>query len=38
MQREGWADYTFSFHDGVEIYPAMMARIGHLTGLTPDDL
>lgn len=38
LARPGWADYTFAFHDGEEIGPKMMARIGKKTGLTPDDL
>jgi len=38
LQRDGWVDYTFAFHDGDEIGPKMLARIGAQTGLTPDDL
>ena len=38
LEREGWADYTFAFHDGDEIGPRMLARIAKSTGLTPDDL
>lgn len=37
LQREGWPDYTFAFHDNDEIGPRMMARIAKETGLTPDD-
>jgi hypothetical protein len=29
---------VFAFHDGDEIGPRMLARIGRQTGLTPDDL
>jgi hypothetical protein len=29
---------VFAFHDGEEIGPPMMARIGKKTGLTPEDL
>jgi predicted RNA binding protein YcfA (HicA-like mRNA interferase family) len=38
LQREGWDDYTFAFHDNDEIGPRMMARIAKDTGLNPDDL
>lgn len=38
LSRPGWGDYTFAFHDGDEIGPRMLARIGKHTGLTPDDL
>lgn len=38
MEREGWADFVFAFHDGEEIEPRMLARIAKHTGLLPDDL
>lgn len=38
LQRPDWPDYTWSFHDSVEIGPRMLARIGKRTGLQPDDL
>lgn len=38
LEREGWPDYVFAFHDGVEVGPAMMARIAKKTGLKPEDL
>ena len=38
LQRAGWADYVFAFHDSEEIGPRMLARIAKKTGLTPDDL
>jgi predicted RNA binding protein YcfA (HicA-like mRNA interferase family) len=38
LERVGWPDYVFAFHDDVEIGPAMMARIAKRTGLTSDDL
>jgi predicted RNA binding protein YcfA (HicA-like mRNA interferase family) len=38
LQREGWPDFTFAFHDGEEIGPKMIARIARKTGLSPDDL
>ena len=38
LTRPGWPDYVFSFHDGEEIGPRMLARIAKHTGLGPDDL
>jgi predicted RNA binding protein YcfA (HicA-like mRNA interferase family) len=38
LQRSGWEDYVFAFHDDDEIGPAMLARIAKHTGLTPHDL
>ena len=38
LDRSGWPDYTFAFHDREEIGPRMLARIGKHTGLTPADL
>jgi predicted RNA binding protein YcfA (HicA-like mRNA interferase family) len=38
LMRENWPDVVFAFHDDVEIGPVMLARIGRITGLTPDDL
>jgi predicted RNA binding protein YcfA (HicA-like mRNA interferase family) len=38
LQRAGWQDYTFSFHDGDEIGPRMLTRVAKETGLTPEDL
>jgi predicted RNA binding protein YcfA (HicA-like mRNA interferase family) len=38
LEREGYPNYTFAFHDGDEIGPRMLARIAKKTGLTPDDL
>lgn len=38
LQRGGWPDYTFPFHDGEEIGPKMLSRIAKHTGLTPSDL
>ncbi len=36
--REQWPDFVFAFHDGEEIGPRMLARIGKRTGLQPSDL
>ncbi|MGH2628900.1 MAG: type II toxin-antitoxin system HicA family toxin, partial [Anaerolineales bacterium] len=38
LEREGFPNYVFAFHDGEEIGPPMMGRIGKKTGLTPEDL
>jgi len=38
LERVGWSDYAFAFHDNEEIGPRMLSRIGKRTGLTPDDL
>jgi predicted RNA binding protein YcfA (HicA-like mRNA interferase family) len=38
LQRSGWSDFVFAFHDGEEIGPKMLARIAKHTGLTPADL
>jgi predicted RNA binding protein YcfA (HicA-like mRNA interferase family) len=38
LERAGYVDYVFAFHDGDEIGPRMMARIARHTGLRPEDL
>jgi predicted RNA binding protein YcfA (HicA-like mRNA interferase family) len=38
LQRSGWPDVVFAFHDGDEIGPRMLHRIAKRTGLSPDDL
>ncbi|MGH9947104.1 MAG: type II toxin-antitoxin system HicA family toxin [Pyrinomonadaceae bacterium] len=38
IERDGWPDYVFSFHDGDEIGSKMMARIAKKTGLKPEDI
>lgn len=38
LQRPDWPDYVWSFHEGDEIGPAMLARIARRTGLRPEDL
>jgi predicted RNA binding protein YcfA (HicA-like mRNA interferase family) len=38
LQRNGWPDFVFAFHDGEEIGPRMLARIAKRTGLSPIDL
>jgi len=38
LERQGWPDVVWAFHDGVEIGPRMLARIAKKTGLQPTDL
>ncbi len=38
LERVGYPDYVFSFHDSEEIGPKMLSRIAKQTQLTPDDL
>ena len=38
LERTGWPDFVFAFHDGEEIGPRMLSRIARHTGLRPEDL
>jgi predicted RNA binding protein YcfA (HicA-like mRNA interferase family) len=38
LERPGYPNYVFAFHDKDEIGPKMLARVAKHTGLTPDDL
>ena len=38
LEREGYPDYVWGFHDGTEIGPLMLARIAKHTDLKPSDL
>jgi predicted RNA binding protein YcfA (HicA-like mRNA interferase family) len=38
LQRAGWPDLVWAFHDGVEIGPRIIARIAKQSGLQPSDL
>jgi predicted RNA binding protein YcfA (HicA-like mRNA interferase family) len=38
LERAGWSDVVFAFHDRDEIGPRMLARIARHTGLQPGDL
>ncbi|MGQ0698392.1 MAG: type II toxin-antitoxin system HicA family toxin [Panacagrimonas sp.] len=38
LERQGWPDFVFAFHDGEEIGPRMLARIAKNTRLSPEDL
>jgi len=38
LERAGWPDLVFAFHEGEEIGPRMLARVAKRSGLTPEDL
>ena len=38
LERAGFPDVVFAFHDDVEIGPRMLARLAKHTGLTVEDL
>jgi predicted RNA binding protein YcfA (HicA-like mRNA interferase family) len=38
LERAGFPDYVFAYHDSDEIGPRMLSRIAKHTGLTHDDL
>jgi predicted RNA binding protein YcfA (HicA-like mRNA interferase family) len=38
LERPGWPDIVFAFHDKDEIGPKMLARVAKVTGLTPEDI
>ena len=38
LQRTGWPDVVFAFHDRDEIGPRMLARLSKVTGFKPEDL
>lgn len=38
LERAGWSDVVFAFHDREEIGPRMLARLSKVTGLKPEDL
>lgn len=38
LERAGWADVVFAFHDNEEIGPKMLSRMAKVTGLKPEDL
>ena len=38
LERSGWADVVFAFHDNEELGPRMLARLARHTGLDPADL
>lgn len=38
LERAGWPDLVFAFHDTDEIGPKMLARMAKVTVLKPEDL
>ncbi|MFH0908682.1 MAG: type II toxin-antitoxin system HicA family toxin [bacterium] len=38
LQRSGWPDFVFAFHDSDEIGPKMLSRLAKHTGLKPEDI
>lgn len=38
LERSGWPDLVFAFHDNDEVGPRMLARLAKHTGLTPENL
>ena len=38
LERDGWDDVFFAFHDGVEMGPKILAKLAKQTGLCPEDL
>jgi predicted RNA binding protein YcfA (HicA-like mRNA interferase family) len=38
LERFGYPDYVFAFHDGDEIGPIMLGKVAKHTGLKPNDL
>lgn len=38
LEREGWTDYVFAFHDSAEIGSKMIARIAKKTGLKAEEI
>jgi predicted RNA binding protein YcfA (HicA-like mRNA interferase family) len=38
LERIGYPDYVFAFHEGTEVGPKMLARVAKHTGLARNDL
>ena len=38
LEKPGYPDYVFAFHDTVEVGSKMVAKVAKHTGLKPDDL
>ena len=38
LQRPGWSDVLFAYHDDVEIGPVALKKVAEKTGLKPSDL
>jgi predicted RNA binding protein YcfA (HicA-like mRNA interferase family) len=38
LERRGWPDYVFAYHDRAELGQVALAKLGKKTGLNPEDL
>jgi predicted RNA binding protein YcfA (HicA-like mRNA interferase family) len=38
LEREGWPDFVFAFHDSDEVGPVMLSKIAKRTGIRPEDV
>jgi len=38
LAKPGWTDYTFAYHDRVELGRGALELLGRKTGLRPEDL
>jgi len=38
LERDGWPNCVFAFHEKAEIGPVMLKKIAKHTGLTPEDI
>ena len=38
LEKSGWSDVVFAFHDNEEVGPKMLTRVAKVTGLKPEDL
>ena len=38
LQRQGFKDFTWAFHDSDELGPVMLKKIAKYTGLKPEDI
>ncbi len=38
LEREGWPNTVFAWHDDIEIGPKALAKMAKVTGLEPGDL
>ena len=38
MHKDGFADFTWAWHDSIEIGPVALKKIAKLSGLKPEDL
>lgn len=38
LERPGWPDVVFGFHESEELGPRILSRLAKVTGLKPEDL